>query len=86
MWEIVARKNLRFSASACHEALEWLRRAISLFMRVTFPKTGTHFWVTRSSACHEALEWLRRAISLFMRVTFPKTGTHFWVTRSSPRA
>ncbi len=68
--------------SACHQALDSLRRAISLFMRVIFPKTGTHFWVTRFSACHEALDSLCRAISLFMRVIFPKTGTHFWVTRA----
>ncbi len=36
-------------SSACHQALEQLRRSISLFMRVIFPKTGTHFWVTRPS-------------------------------------
>ncbi len=40
--------SLAIPSSPCHQALEQLRCAISLFMRVIFPKTGTHFWVIRS--------------------------------------
>ncbi len=45
----------QWCTSACHQALDSLRRAISLFLRVIFPKTGVHFWVTRSRLTITAL-------------------------------
>ncbi len=65
--------------SACHESLDSLRRAIFLFMRVIFPKTGTHFWVTRSRVRLDTLvriRWLAIAGQM-MAVVFVGFGLGF---------